>query len=77
MRLFERAGPPKRLVVQRETSHYRAYDDYHAIVTPMIVDWFSRFMASGPITVRENTGLDTDVVYLSAPAAKAEAVARQ
>ena len=76
LRLFERAGPPKRLVVQRETSHYRAYDDYHEIVTPMIVEWFNRYMDNGPITVYEDTELQTDVVYLSAPAAKTEVVAR-
>jgi uncharacterized protein len=76
VRLFERAGAPKRLVVQRETSHYRAYDDYHEIVTPMIVEWFNHYMANGPITVYEDTELDTDVVYLAVPAAKTEAVAR-
>ena len=77
VRLFERAGAPKRLVVQRETSHYRAYDDYHEIVTPMIVDWFNRYMGNGPITVLEDTDFETNVVYLSATSAKTEAVARQ
>lgn len=66
LRLFERAGAPKRLVVQRETSHYRAYDDYHAVVTPLIVEWFDRHMAYSPVTVYEDTDLAEEVVYLPA-----------
>ena len=41
----------------------------------MIVEWFNRYMGNGPITVYEETALDTEVVYLAAPE-KAEAVAR-
>jgi len=41
-RLFDAAGEPKRLVLQRGTTHYRAYADYGDVVTPMIVDWFER-----------------------------------
>ena len=76
VRLFERAGAPKRLVVQRETSHYRAYDQYHEIVTPMIVEWFDRYMNNGPITVCEETAVETEVDYLGAPEVRVEAVVR-
>lgn len=64
VQLFERAGAPKRLVVQRDTSHYRAYDDYHAVVTPMIVEWFDRYMVNSAVTIYEDTALADEVVYL-------------
>lgn len=66
VKLFQQAGAPKRLVVQRNTSHYRAYDDYHAVVTPMIVEWFDRYMVNSPVTVLENSVLADEVVYLPA-----------
>jgi hypothetical protein len=66
LRLFERAGAPKRLVVQRETTHYHAYDDYHAVVTPTIVEWFDRYMKYSPVTSYEDSALDEDVTYLPA-----------
>jgi dipeptidyl aminopeptidase/acylaminoacyl peptidase len=68
VRLFERAGPPKRLVVQRQTSHYSAYDDYHAVVTPMIVEWFDRHMGYGSVEVIEDIAPGSEVVHPSAPA---------
>ncbi|MDX2142052.1 MAG: alpha/beta hydrolase [Rhodospirillaceae bacterium] len=43
-RLFEKAGHPKKLILQKETSHYKAYDDYFELVTPQIVDWFNRHL---------------------------------
>jgi len=43
-RLFEKAGEPKKLILQKETSHYRAYDDYFDQVTPQIVDWYDRHL---------------------------------
>jgi dipeptidyl aminopeptidase/acylaminoacyl peptidase len=43
-RLFEAAGEPKRLVLQRGTTHYRAYADYRDVVTPMMVGWFQSHM---------------------------------
>lgn len=42
--LYEKAGEPKKLILQRETSHYKAYDDYFDQVTPQIVDWYNRFL---------------------------------
>jgi uncharacterized protein len=41
-RLFEAAGHPKRLVLQRGTTHYRAYADHRHAVLPMMVRWFER-----------------------------------
>lgn len=42
--LYEKAGEPKKLILQKETSHYKAYDDYFDQVTPQIVDWYDRYL---------------------------------
>jgi uncharacterized protein len=41
-RLFEAAGQPRCLVLQRGTTHYRAYVDYRHAVLPLMVRWFQR-----------------------------------
>jgi len=41
-RLFEAAGEPKRLVLQRGTTHYRAYVDHRHLVLPLMVQWLER-----------------------------------
>jgi len=43
-RLYEKAGRPKKLIVQKQTSHYKAYDQYFDQVTPQIVDWYDRHL---------------------------------
>jgi pimeloyl-ACP methyl ester carboxylesterase len=42
--LFERAGPPKRLIVETGTTHYRAYADFEGVVPPKIARWFKRYL---------------------------------
>jgi fermentation-respiration switch protein FrsA (DUF1100 family) len=42
--LYEKAGEPKKLIVQKETSHYQAYGDYFDQVTPQIIDWYDRYL---------------------------------
>lgn len=54
--LYEKAGTPKRLVVQTGTTHYGAYAQYRHVVTPMIVDWFQRYLVAGDIAVHESDG---------------------
>lgn len=43
-RLYEKAGQPKKLILQKETSHYKAYDQYFDRVTPQIIDWYNRHL---------------------------------
>lgn len=62
--MYERARAPKKLVVQRGTSHYRAYEQYGHVVTPMIVDWFSRYVTYGGLEVREAGRGEESVVYI-------------
>ena len=66
--LYERAGGPKRLVVQTGTTHYAAYEQYRDVVNPLIVEWFQRHLTSGEVLVRE-AGAESDVIRLSRPAA--------
>jgi uncharacterized protein len=42
--LFARSGTPKKLVMQRGTTHYAAYKQYASEVIPMMVDWLTRLV---------------------------------
>jgi len=53
--LYERAGEPKRLILQRHTTHYAAYGEYGDQVVPEIVDWFDRHLSNGPLDLREES----------------------
>ncbi len=52
--LYERAGKPKRLIIQRHTTHYAAYAKYGGEVIPQIVDWFDTYLRYGDLAVRES-----------------------
>lgn len=62
--LYEAAQGPKELILQRNTSHYAAYDKYWQLVTPRIVDWFERYCTNGDVVVRTDTEGPEDVDYL-------------
>jgi uncharacterized protein len=65
--LYERAGAPKRLVVQTGTTHYGAYAQYRDLVNPQIVEWFERHLAGGEVIVHEQAAA-ADIVRLTRPA---------
>jgi dienelactone hydrolase len=54
--LYEAAQGPRRLVMQRHTTHYAAYDRYWTTVTPLIVEWFDRHLRGGGVVVRTGAG---------------------
>jgi uncharacterized protein len=61
--LYEAAQGPRRLVMQRHTTHYAAYDRYWTTVTPLIVEWFDTHLRNSGVVVR--TGDATgDVIEL-------------
>jgi dipeptidyl aminopeptidase/acylaminoacyl peptidase len=63
--LYEAARGPKKLVMQRHTTHYAAYDRYWTSVTPLIVDWFDRHVRAAGVVVTSNDGTgDGDVIEL-------------
>jgi len=47
--LFERAGAPKKLIRQRETTHYRAYSANYETLLREIVDWYDRHLGYASI----------------------------
>jgi uncharacterized protein len=65
--LYERAGAPKRLIVQTGTTHYAAYAQYRDVVNPLIVEWFQRYLVSGEVLVHEQPAA-AEVLRLSRPA---------
>jgi len=52
--LYDKAGPPKRLVVQTGTTHYAAYAQYGSVIAPMIAEWFRTYLVAGDVMVRES-----------------------
>jgi dipeptidyl aminopeptidase/acylaminoacyl peptidase len=66
--LYERAGAPKKLIHQRETTHYRSYTDNYPALMPQIVDWYDRYLKYESIETRETTPTE-EIVYLPRPSA--------
>ena len=54
--LYQRASAPKKLIMQRRTTHYAAYARYGDEIAPQIVDWFTTHLSRGPLDVREDPG---------------------
>jgi dipeptidyl aminopeptidase/acylaminoacyl peptidase len=51
--IYEAAVGPKKLVLQRNTSHYAAYAKYAGVVIPLMVDWFREHLQPvGDVVVR-------------------------
>ncbi len=55
--LYETAGEPKKLIIQRHTTHYTAYEKYGKEISSAIVDWFLRHMSRGSLEIREGDTL--------------------
>lgn len=55
--IYEAAVGPKRLVMQRDTTHYAAYEKYGQRVIPLITAWFDEYLKPrGEITVTDAHG---------------------
>ena len=50
--LYEKAQAPKKLIMQRHTTHYAAYKQYGDQVIPQIVDWYQTHFNGGSVDVR-------------------------
>ena len=57
--LYERARPPKKLLMQRHTTHYGAYAQYADTVVPQITDWFGTYLRRDPVTTDHDPGATT------------------
>ena len=63
--LYGAAQAPKRLVLQRDTTHYAAYKQYAAEVIPMMVEWLrSLVLRDDDIEVRETKAQEESVRYI-------------
>ncbi len=63
--LYAAAAAPKRLVIQRHTSHYTAYSQYASEVIPMMVEWLRALvLRDDDIEVHERVGPTEDVRYI-------------
>lgn len=49
--LYQAAGGPKQLIMQRHTSHYAAYDRYWEQTTPVIVSWFDEHVRPADLVI--------------------------
>ena len=62
--LYERAGSPKKLIHQTDTTHYRSYTQNYPVLLPQIVDWYDRYLkAHGPLEALEAKPSE-EIVYL-------------
>lgn len=54
--LYEAATDPKRLIMQRHTTHYAAYAQYGEAVIPEMVEWLTTHLGARAVEVVETTG---------------------
>ncbi len=55
VKLYERAGEPKKLVMLKQTTHYGVYNDYFDEVAGAVVDWYDRYLKYDKIEIAEKT----------------------
>lgn len=68
--LYAAAQRPKRLVLQRNTTHYAAYKQYASEVIPMMVEWLRTLvLRDDGIEVRDATTQEETVRYIGGPTA--------
>jgi pimeloyl-ACP methyl ester carboxylesterase len=60
--LFDKAGAPKKLIHQTNTTHYGSQDDNYDVLLEHFVDWYDRHLVSGAIEVRESASVSTGSV---------------
>ena len=62
--IYQAARGPRKLVMQRHTTHYAAYDRYRGPVTAAIVGWFERHLRHGDVVMTSSDGSVETVEYL-------------
>jgi uncharacterized protein len=65
--LYEAAGGPKKLIRQRETTHYRSYKDNYELLMGQIIDWYDRHLRYESVDAVEETS-EEEVEWLGKPA---------
>jgi uncharacterized protein len=54
IRLYDKAGEPKKLVLYRQTTHYGIYNDYFDDVAANVIDWYNRHLKYHKVEITEN-----------------------
>ncbi|MQA81416.1 MAG: alpha/beta fold hydrolase [Streptosporangiales bacterium] len=62
--IYEAAKGPRKLLMQRHTTHYAAYDKYWEVVTPHIVIWFERHLVNGAVVARSQAGTTDTIDFI-------------
>jgi hypothetical protein len=57
--LYEAASAPKKLIMQRHTTHYAAYEQYGDQIAPEIVGWFTKYLDRNALEVHAQEGDST------------------
>jgi dipeptidyl aminopeptidase/acylaminoacyl peptidase len=67
--LYAAAARPKKLVLQRNTTHYAAYKQYAAQVIPLMVEWLRALVLRGDdIEIRESRAQEETVHFIGGSA---------
>ncbi len=67
--LYDAARAPKRLVLQRNTTHYAAYKQYAGQVIPMMVEWLRALvLREDDIEIRQGTAQEETVTFIGGSA---------
>ena len=53
VKLYEKAGEPKKLVLYKQTTHYGIYNDYFDDVAANVVDWYNRHLKYHKVEITE------------------------
>ena len=53
VRLYERAGEPKKLIILKQTTHYGVYKDYFDDVAQAVISWYDRYLKYDKIGITE------------------------
>jgi alpha/beta superfamily hydrolase len=54
LRLYEKAGEPKKLILYKQTTHYGIYNDYFDDVAANVIDWYKRHLKYDRVEISEN-----------------------
>lgn len=60
--LYERARAPKKLIIQKRTGHYKAYEQYAPQVIPEMLAWYRTHLVNAPIDVRETSAIGEETI---------------
>ena len=52
--LYENAGEPRKMIIQRHTTHYASYAEYGDDVVPQIVEWFDLHLKNRNLSISES-----------------------